>query len=263
MIRIRLIPALITLSTLLLCIKISDVMHDTEALAEQSGTAPAEKKEIPASADKTSKEAAPKTENAKGEKAKDDKKDDKKSEDKKGDKKDEKKEESKEDKGKKNPAVSDEAGDIVEHRFTPVELDLLQNLVKRREELDLWEKNVEIKEAALNATEKRLDDKIAQIDAMKKEVSVLLAQYNDKEDAKIRSLVKIYENMKPKDAARIFNEVEMPILLLVIDKMSEKKIAPILAEMDSKKAKQVTVQLAEQRRIGSLKMNNLSPTPGK
>ena len=233
MIRIRLIPALITLSTLLLCIKISDVMHDTEALAEQSGTAPAEKKEIPASADKVSKEAASKTENAKGEKAKDDKKEDKKSEDKKGDKKDEKKdekkEESKEDKGKKNPAVSDEAGDIVEHRFTPVELDLLQNLVKRREELDLWEKNVEIKEAALNATEKRLDDKIAQIDAMKKEVSVLLAQYNDKEDAKIRSLVKIYENMKPKDAARIFNEVEMPILLLVIDKMSEKKIAPILA----------------------------------
>ncbi len=46
----------------------------------------------------------------------------------------------------------------------------------------------------------------------------LLAQYNDKEDSKIRSLVKIYENMKAKDAARIFNEMEMPILLEVIDK---------------------------------------------
>ena len=61
------------------------------------------------------------------------------------------------------------------------------------------------------------------------------------------------------DAARIFDEVEMPILLLVIDKMSEKKAAPILAEMDPKKAKQITVQLAEQRRVSPSRTN----TPGK
>ena len=89
---------------------------------------------------------------------------------------------------------------------------------------------------------------------MKKEVAALLAQYNEKEDAKIHSLVKIYENMKAKDAARIFDEVEMPILLLVIDKMSEKKIAPILAEMEPKKAKQITVMLAEQRRVTAAKV---------
>lgn len=219
--RIRLIPSLISLAVLLICVKISDLMHSADALAEQT-EAPAEKKEIPpASPIKT--EGASET---------------------KSEKKPEK---------EKNPAVSEVSGDSVEHRFTPVEVELLQNLVKRRQELDRWEKNIEIKETALDATEKRLDDKIAQIDAMKKEVAGLLAQYNDKEDAKIRSLVKIYENMKPKDAARIFDEVEMPVLLLVVDKMPEKKIAPILAEMDPKKAKQLTIQLAEQRRVGSSK----------
>ena len=245
MFHFRLIPALIVLATLLLCIKISDIMMDTEALAEQA-TAPAEKKEIPASTpaaaeasasspaatDAASKEAA-----AKNECAKDNKKEDK----------------------AKNPAVSETAGETVDHRFTSVEVDLLQNLAKRREELDLWEKNIQIKEAALNATERRLDDKITKIDSMKKEVAALLAEYNDKEDAKIKSLVKIYENMKSKDAARIFDELEMPVLLLVIDKMSEKKIAPILAEMDPKKAKQLTVQLAEQRRVGSSKSSIASP----
>ena len=227
MFRIRLIPSLIVIAVLLMCVKISDVMHETEALAEQAA-APSEAKSTP-TADAASAEKSKAPASGEGEK---------------GEKKAEK---------IKNPLVSDVAGDTVDHRFTPVEVELLQNLVKRREELDRWEKNIEIKETALDATEKRLDDKIAQIDAMKKEVSSLLAQYNDKEDQKIRSLVKIYENMKAKDAARIFDEVEMPVLLLVIDKMSEKKIAPILADMDPKKAKQITIQLAEQRRVGSVK----------
>jgi flagellar motility protein MotE (MotC chaperone) len=131
-------------------------------------------------------------------------------------------------------------------------------LSERREELERWEANIEIKENTLDATEKRIDKKIAQIEAMKDEVAALLKQYNEKEDTKITSLVKIYENMKPEDAARIFDEVEMPILLLVIDKMSEKKVAPILAGMDPQKAKEITVQLAEQRRVNSARLNGFN-----
>lgn len=247
MIRFRIIPATITVAMMLLGVKIVDVMHGAEALAEQTNPPP-EKKEIPKAADKAAAPAGAEKEKAEGGKEAD-----KPGE---GKDKEEKKADSKKDKDDdKKSALSETAGDIVDHRFTPVEVELLQNLTKRREELDRWEKNIEIKEAALDATEKRLDDKIAQIDAMKKEVSGLLAQYNEKEDGKIRSLVKIYENMKPKDAARIFDEVEMPILLIVIDKMSEKKIAPILAEMDPKKAKTITVQLAEQRRVSTAKLN--------
>ncbi|MBY0407599.1 MAG: hypothetical protein K2Q01_07895 [Rickettsiales bacterium] len=152
-------------------------------------------------------------------------------------------------------------GTTVDRRYTPVEVELLQNLAKRRDELDRWERNILIKESTLAATEKRIDDKISQVEAMKKEVATLLSQYNEKEDAKIRSLVKIYESMKPKDAARIFDEVEMPILLLVIDKMSEKKVAPILAFMESRKAKAITVQLAEQRRINSKIITPAIPAP--
>ena len=254
--RIRVIPATITIAMMLMCVKIVDVLHGTEALAEQN-LPPVEKKEIPAkpaeaNAGETAAPPASAEKNAE-EKPKEDKPVAETA------KKEEEKEEKKGDKEKKNPALSEVAGDTVDHRFTPVEVELLQNLTRRREELDRWEKNIEIKEAALDATEKRLDDKIAQIDAMKKEVGGLLAQYNEKEDTKIRSLVKIYESMKPKDAARIFDEVEMPILLLVIDKMSEKKVGPILAEMEPKKAKQITVQLAEQRKVSTAKLNVPSP----
>lgn len=241
----RIIPTTITIAAILMCIKIADVVQSTEALAQQT-PAPETKKEIPKpsemNADEGSSESMGKPNTmdmAKKEEG--------------GNQKG--------DKDKKDSPLSEVAGETVEHRYTPVEVELLQNLTRRREELDRWEKNIEIKEAALDATEKRLDDKIAQIDAMKKEVATLLEQYNEKEDTKIRSLVKIYENMKPKDAARIFDEVEMPILLLVIDKMSEKKTAPILAEMDPKKAKQITVQLAEQRKVSTAKLGVPTSTP--
>lgn len=144
--------------------------------------------------------------------------------------------------------------------FSPVEMDILQNLGKRREQLDGWDKEVEIKENLLANVEKRIDEKLTLIQGMKKDLQEMLTQYNEQEDAKIRSLVKIYENMKPRDAARIFDEVEMPVLLLVIDRMKEKKAAPILASMDSKKAKQLTVELAEERRLKNAKMQ-MSPPP--
>lgn len=153
-----------------------------------------------------------------------------------------------------NPNVSYEAGQLTDRHFSESELDLLQKLGNRRRELSRWERNIQIKEEVLNATEKRINDQIAKIESMRKQVASLLAEYNEKEDAKIRSLVKIYENMKPKDAARIFDEVEMPVLLLVIDKMSEKKAAPILAQMNPRKAKQITVELAEKRRYDSAKL---------
>lgn len=133
--------------------------------------------------------------------------------------------------------------------FSDIELDILQSLSERREELDALEKEIRMKGNVLEATEMRLEQKIEQIKALENTVKELLKEYDEKEDAKIRSLVKIYENMKPKDAARIFNELEMPILLLVVDRMSERKAAPILATMTPLKAKELTVELAEQRKM--------------
>jgi flagellar motility protein MotE (MotC chaperone) len=133
--------------------------------------------------------------------------------------------------------------------YSPVEVDLLQRLSARRDELNSWEKDIKMKESLLEATEVRLDRKIDEIQGMQASLRTLLDEYSKHEEAEIRSLVKIYENMKPKDAAQIFDEMEMPILLLVVDKMSERKAAPILALMTPAKAKDLTVELADQRKV--------------
>lgn len=132
--------------------------------------------------------------------------------------------------------------------FSKTEIDLLQNLAKRREELDTREKDLDMKSTVLDATEKRINDKITEIKTLEAELSKVLVQYNEKQDSQIKSLVKIYESMKPDEAAAIFNEMEMPILLDVIAKMSERKVAPVLANMNPKRARDVTQELAEKRK---------------
>ncbi|HEU5048133.1 MAG TPA: hypothetical protein VFT64_09865 [Rickettsiales bacterium] len=148
--------------------------------------------------------------------------------------------------GNTNEAAEEESA---KHEFSQVEIDLLQSLAKRRQELDEWAKQVQLRQNMLNAVEERIDEKTEKLEKMKQEVETLLAKYNEQEDTKIRSLVKIYESMKPKDAARIFEELDMPVLLMVVDKMSERKVAGILANMSPGKAKDVTIQLAEQRKL--------------
>lgn len=256
----RLLPATIVTAMLLLCVKVVGMVRDTESLfissveAQQpekpSNVSTEKPKDLPDQGEKK-KSDDKKSDGKKVEekKAEDDKGEEKKTEEKHPEEGGEHKKEEKKD--KENPNVSKELESSTDHRFTAVEVELLQSLSKRREELDRWENNIQIKESALDATQKRIDDKIKQIEAMKKQVAILLAQYNTQEDAKIHSLVKIYENMKPSEAARIFDEVEMPILLLVIDSMAEKKAAPILAAMNPKKAKQLTVELANERKINT------------
>ncbi|MDX2095628.1 MAG: hypothetical protein SFW64_06805 [Alphaproteobacteria bacterium] len=133
-------------------------------------------------------------------------------------------------------------------RYTQTELDLLQNLAKRRDELDQRARDLDIKTRVLEASEKRIADKITEMKTLEVELSKVLAQYNEKQDAQIQSLVKIYEGMKPDEAAAIFNELEMPILLDVISKMSDRKVASVLANMNPKRARDVTQELADRRR---------------
>ncbi|MFO0388516.1 MAG: MotE family protein [Alphaproteobacteria bacterium] len=263
----RIIPVTIVTALLFLAVKMIDLTRGTEMLsagviianveAQQAGDTAAQK--MPEKTEeqevKTEEKSAEKPEEKKEEKSEEQKGEPAKSEETKSDIK----ESAEEKKEPENTAVSESSGDTTDRHFTSSELDLLQKLAARRDELDRWERNIQIKEEVLNATEKRINERILEIESMKKQVAELLAQYNEKEDAKIRSLVKIYENMKPKEAARIFDEIEMPILLLVIDKMAEKKAAPILAGMNSTKAKQITVELADQRKYNSSKMTSVAP----
>jgi flagellar motility protein MotE (MotC chaperone) len=131
--------------------------------------------------------------------------------------------------------------------FTQNEVDVLEKLSARRQELDKREHDVELRENLLKAAEDRIDKKIAEMKALQSNVQAMLEKIDEQDDAKIKSLVKIYETMKPKDAARIFEQLEMPVLLKVVQNMKEQKVAPVMEQMDAGKAKALTDAIAAQR----------------
>lgn len=133
--------------------------------------------------------------------------------------------------------------------FTQSEVDLLQKLAERRQDLEARSREMDMREGLLRAAETRIDKKIDELKTVQASIEGLLKKYDDQEDAKLKSLVKIYENMKPKDAARIFEKLEMPVLLDVLAGMKEQKVAAIMAEMDPGKAKAVTGELARRQEI--------------
>ena len=133
--------------------------------------------------------------------------------------------------------------------MTDEEVDLLQALANRRRILDERDRELGDREALLEAAQRRIEEKVSGLEALKKSIESLLVQQQDETETQYNSLVKIYENMKPKDAARIFEELEMAVLIPVVERMKERKTAPILAKMNPVKAKAITVELAQRRNL--------------
>lgn len=131
--------------------------------------------------------------------------------------------------------------------MTDEEIDLLRALADRRKTLDARALDLNDRETLLQAAQQRIEEKVVSLEALKASIEALLQQQELESETQYDSLVKIYESMKPKDAARIFEELEMAVLIPVVERMKERKTAPILAKMNPVKAKAITVELAKQR----------------
>jgi flagellar motility protein MotE (MotC chaperone) len=133
--------------------------------------------------------------------------------------------------------------------YTDEEVDVLQQLAKRREELELRARQLDEREALIQAAEQRMEQKMAELQVLQATVEDLLKIRSEQEEAELKSLVKMYENMKPKAAAKVFEEMDMDVLLDVVDRMSERKVAPILALVTPTRAKEITFELAQRREL--------------
>jgi flagellar motility protein MotE (MotC chaperone) len=133
--------------------------------------------------------------------------------------------------------------------LTNEELELLQSLATRRAELERREQEIERRLAILTAAETRIEEKIEKLEALRQSIEQATAQSEERQDEQIASLARIYGAMKAKEAAKIFETMEMAILLDVLSEMRERKSAAILAKMDPTRARAVTLQLAQREKL--------------
>ncbi|ACT58236.1 MotE family protein [Hirschia baltica] len=129
------------------------------------------------------------------------------------------------------------------------EIEVLRSLADRRVELDERADDLDTREQMAAAAEARLDEQIAELKELETGVQSLLATMEQKRDERLEGLVNVYQSMKPKDAARIFESLSDEVLLEVSQRMKYAQLGAVMSSMSSKRAEELTRLLAERAEL--------------
>ena len=130
--------------------------------------------------------------------------------------------------------------------------DVARDLVQRREAIEMREAEIELLEQALLANRQDVEREITRLEKLRDDITALVAQADEQEEQRLQQLVKVYETMKAKKAAAIFDQLELPVLMPVAKRMRETKLASVMAAMNPGKAKLVTRELARELNLPEL-----------
>jgi flagellar motility protein MotE (MotC chaperone) len=136
---------------------------------------------------------------------------------------------------------------------------VLERLQSRRQELDARAREIDIRESLLKAAEKRIDSKTEELKATESRVATSTEQKGETDAARLKGIITMYEGMKPKDAARVFDRLEMSVLFEIASQIAPRKMSDILGLMSPEAAERLTVEMA--RRAGGDKSSAAANLP--
>jgi len=144
-------------------------------------------------------------------------------------------------------------------QISPSERAILERLQARRQELEQRAREIEIRESLLKAAENRIESKVEEAKASDAKNSAAAAQKAEADAARFKGIITMYEGMKPKDAAKVFDRLEMNVLYDIASQIAPRKMADILGLMQPEAAERLTVELA--RRAGGDKSAQAAELP--
>src|ERR1043165_6018593 len=128
--------------------------------------------------------------------------------------------------------------------YSPGVRAVLESLAQRRQELETRAREIEVRDSLLKAAEKRIEQRLQELKELEARVNGAMSKKDEEEAAKFKSLVGMYENMKAKDAAKIFDRLNMRVLVEVVNAMNPRRMADILAQMTPDVAERLTLEIA-------------------
>jgi flagellar motility protein MotE (MotC chaperone) len=140
---------------------------------------------------------------------------------------------------------------------------LLERLSERRQELDKRARELDIREGLIGEAEKRIDAHLAEIKQGEAQMATATEKKDEAEAARFKGLVTMYENMKARDAAKIFDRLEMSVLLEVASQIKPRQMAEILAQMSPDMAERLTVELASRAKAAAKPGGELPKIEGR
>src|SRR6267143_6388249 len=126
---------------------------------------------------------------------------------------------------------------------------ILERLQSRRLELEARAREVDIRESLLKAAEKRIESRVEEMKAVESRIATATGQKAETDAARFKGIITMYEGMKPKDAAKVFDRLEMSVLFEIASQIAPRKMSDILGLMAPEAAERLTIEMA--RRAGS------------
>ena len=142
---------------------------------------------------------------------------------------------------------------------SPSERAILERLQTRRQELEQRAREIEIRESLLKSAEKRIEGRVEEMKATETRISTVTGQKAEQDAARFKGIITMYEGMKPKDAAKVFDRLEMSVLYEIASQIAPRKMSDILGLMQPEAAERLTVELA--RRAGGDKSAPVAELP--
>lgn len=135
------------------------------------------------------------------------------------------------------PLTTEDGGSLTENI-------ILERLSARRTELDAREEDLNLRLQLVEAAEAQLEERAAALAQIEARINAIADQQKALEEGQFAAIISMYQTMKPSEAAVIFNDLDMRVLVKVAQGMNPRKMAPILAKMSSARAQQLTLALA-------------------
>lgn len=130
--------------------------------------------------------------------------------------------------------------------ISPSERALLERLSERRKELEKRQSEMEMRDTLLKAAEKKLDERLKELKQAEERIVAATQQKEEVELHRLKNLVTMYESMKAKDAAKIFDGLDLKLATEVAKLIQPRRMSDILAQMSPEAAQRLTVELATQ-----------------
>ncbi len=140
------------------------------------------------------------------------------------------------------PTLAEMAG------LSQAEVQVLQALGARRQALDARGEALETQDGMMLAAEQRLSERLAELRTLETHVNDLLGQLDEAQEQRLASLVDVYQRMRAKDAATVFDGLEDDVLVQVASRMRQANLAEVMGRMDPNRARALTQMLADRAR---------------
>lgn len=132
--------------------------------------------------------------------------------------------------------------------LSQAEVQVLQALQDRRATLDQRAEQYETEDELMLAAEQRLNERLGELRRLEAHVNDLLGNLDEAQEQRIASLVDVYQRMRAKDAATVFDGLDDAVLVQVASRMRQANLAEVMGRMEPERARRLTQMLADRAR---------------